>query len=155
MPYLIDGHNLIPKLGLCLDSMDDELELVAHLQEFSRLRRAPVEVYFDGAPAGQAGTRKLGAITAHFIRLGTTADSAIEARLAKMGKQARNWTVVSSDRRVANAARAVHAESLSSEEFAQEMSKVKALGAVKTKSEATLNPNEVEEWLRIFEHKKG
>lgn len=39
MPYLIDGHNLIPKLGLRLDSMDDEMELVAILQEYARLER--------------------------------------------------------------------------------------------------------------------
>lgn len=155
MPYLIDGHNLIPKLGLRLDSMDDEMQLVSRLQEFSRLRRAQVEVYFDGAPPGQAGTRKLGAITAHFVRLGSSADAAIEVRLAKMGKQAKNWTVVSSDHRVAAAARAVHAGEMSSEEFALEMSKAQALGAVKTKSEATLSPGEVDEWLQIFEHKKG
>lgn len=153
MPYLIDGHNLIPKLGLRLDSLDDEIELITRLQEFSRLRSAQVEVYFDGAPAGQAGTRKLGAINAHFIRLGATADSAIEARLAKLGKQARNWTVVSSDRRVANAARAVHAKSLSSEEFALEISKAQALQSVKTKNEATLSPEEVDEWLQFFDRK--
>ena len=28
MPYLIDGHNLIPKLGLRLDELDDEIELI-------------------------------------------------------------------------------------------------------------------------------
>ena len=51
MPYLIDGHNLIPKLGLRLDSVDDEMELVAILQEFARLERSQIEVYFDGAPS--------------------------------------------------------------------------------------------------------
>ena len=155
MPYLIDGHNLIPKLGLRLDSPDDEMELAARLQAFSRLRRAQVEVYFDGAPPGQAGTRKLGALTAHFIRLGASADAALEVRLAKLGKQAKNWTVVSSDGRVANAARAVHAGTMSSEEFALEMSKAQARGAVKTKNEAALSPGEVEEWLQFFEHKRG
>lgn len=155
MPYLIDGHNLIPKLGLRLDSLDDEMALVARLQEFSRLRRAQVEVYFDGAPPGHAGTRKLGTITAHFVRLGSIADAAIEARLARLGKQAKNWTVVSSDGRVSNAARAVHAGAMSSEEFALEMSKAKAQGAVITKSEAALSPDEVEEWLRFFDHKHG
>ncbi len=60
MPYLIDGHNLIPKLGLRLDLLDDELELLVRLQEFCRLRRAQVEVYFDGAPPGQVSTRKAG-----------------------------------------------------------------------------------------------
>ena len=43
MPYLIDGHNLIPKLGLRLDSLDDEEQLIPRLQEFCRLRRAQVE----------------------------------------------------------------------------------------------------------------
>ena len=65
MPYLIDGHNLIPKLGLRLDACDDELALVTRLQEFCRLRRAQVEVYFDGAPPGQPASRKFGAVTAH------------------------------------------------------------------------------------------
>ena len=55
MPYLIDGHNLIPKLGLRLDSIDDESELIAILQEFSRRERRQVEVFFDGAPAARAG----------------------------------------------------------------------------------------------------
>ena len=46
MPYLIDGHNLIPRLGLRLDSMDDEMELIAILQEFYRTERRQVEVFF-------------------------------------------------------------------------------------------------------------
>src|ERR671919_2983230 len=100
MPYLIDGHNLIPKLGLRLDSVDDEMELISILQEFCRLERRQVEVFFDGAPAPQAGTRKLGAVTAHFVRLGDTADNAIRNRLKNLGKGSKNWTVVSSDRQV-------------------------------------------------------
>jgi len=67
MPYLVDGHNLIPKAGLRLDAPDDEMELVRRLQEFCRLHRKQVEVYFDGAPAGQAGTRNLGAVKAIFV----------------------------------------------------------------------------------------
>ena len=89
MPYLIDGHNLIPKLGLHLDSVDDEMELITILQEFCRLERKQVEVFFDGAPTPHAGTRKLGAVTAHFVRLGTTADNAIRIRLKNLGKSAK------------------------------------------------------------------
>ena len=40
MPYLIDGHNLIPKLGLRLDLPDDEMQLIGILQEFCRLQTA-------------------------------------------------------------------------------------------------------------------
>ena len=124
MPYLIDGHNLIPKLGLHLDSPDDEQELVGILQEFSRLSRRDSEVYFDGAPAGQAGTKKFGLVTAHFVRLGSTADSAIKTRLKKLGRAARNWIVVSSDHDIQNAASASHAAVVSSEEFAGQLKRL-------------------------------
>src|SRR5690554_1297675 len=118
MPYLIDGHNLIPKLGLRLDSIDDEQELIALLQEFCRLEQRKVEVFFDGAPPQHAGTRKIGRVTAHFVRVGNTADDAIRSRLKRLGRGAKNWTVVSSDRQVQAEAGAVQAEIMSSEAFA-------------------------------------
>lgn len=155
MPYLIDGHNLIPKLGLRLDSPDDEQALLAHLQEFSRLRRTQVEVYFDGAPAGQTGMRKFGTVTAHFIRLGSSADAAIESRLAGMGRQARNWTVVSSDGRVQRAAQAVHARALASEDLAGEISRLRATAALASKKDPGLKPDDVAEWLELFGRKQG
>lgn len=154
MPYLIDGHNLIPKLGLRLDSLDDEMELVAILQEFARLNRREVEVYFDGAPAGHAGTYKLGAVKAHFIRLGQSADSAIRARLQNMGRAAKNWVVVSSDREVQSAARTAQAESLSSEDFAGLLNQPR-LSSSKADEERILSRSEVEEWIRVFTEEGG
>ena len=155
MPYLIDGHNLIPKLGLRLASMDDEEALISRLQEFCRLRRAQVEVFFDGAPPGQATTRRAGAVTAHFVHQESSADAAIEIQLARLGKAAKNWTVVSSDRRVQRAARAAHANVLSSEEFTREISRVQAMSTSLSKHEATIAPDEVDEWLDFFNQKKG
>ena len=152
MPYIVDGHNLIPMLGLRLDSVDDEMELIAILQEFCRLERKQVDVYFDGAPAAQAGTRKLGSVTAHFVRLGTTADDAIRKRLKKLGKTAKNWTVVSSDRQVQAEARGVYASIISSDSFAQQLRQVR-LSAPKTEVDRSLTPNEVEEWLKLFKRK--
>jgi predicted RNA-binding protein with PIN domain len=153
MPFLIDGHNLIPKLGLRLESIDDELELVSILQEFCRLERRQVEVYFDGAPALQAGTRKLGAVTAHFVSLTSNADSAIRKRLKKMGKAAKNWTVVTSDRQVQADARAAQAEVISSETFAGRLRQVKNSPRI-PKGERSLSTQEVDEWLKIFEERK-
>src|SRR5512140_533612 len=118
MPYLVDGHNLIPKLGLRLDSSDDEMQLVGILQDFARLLRRDAHVYFDGAPAGQAQTRRFGRVTAHFVRQGRSADDAIKAHLGRLGTAARNWIVISSDRVVQNEARAAHARVISSDEFA-------------------------------------
>ncbi|HJQ13362.1 MAG TPA: NYN domain-containing protein [Anaerolineales bacterium] len=152
MPYLIDGHNLIPKLGLRLDAIDDEMELIAILQEFCRMEQKQVEVFFDGAPAGQAGTRKLGAVTAHFVRLGNSADNAIRNRLKRLGKNARNWTVISSDRQVQTEARAVRAEVTSSDVFAALLKQARN-SAPKPNVEQTLSPREVEDWLKLFEER--
>ena len=151
MPYLIDGHNLIPKLGLRLDSIDDEMELVAILQEFCRTEQRQVEVFFDGAPAPQAGTRKVGTVTAHFVRLGTTADDAIRNRLKRLGKSAKNWTVVSSDRQVQAEAHAAHAEVISSDSFAGLLKQ--ARNSSKPKGDQSLSPKEVEDWLKLFEER--
>ncbi len=154
MPYLIDGHNLIPKAGLRLDSPDDEMELVAILREFARLNRREVEVYFDGAPIGQAGTRKLGTVRAHFVKLGQTADNAIRARLNKMGRDAKNWTVVSSDHEVQSAARVVRAQYITSEEFVK-MLKAAINSAPKASTDnKKISSQEVDEWLRIFRDKE-
>jgi len=153
VPYLIDGHNLIPKIGLRLDSVDDEMELIVVLQEFYRIERKQIEVYFDGAPTSQAGTRKLGAVNAHFIRLGTTADHAIRSRLKKLGKSAKNWIVVSSDRQVQAEARAAHAEVLSSESFAKMLEQARN-SAPKPTDERKLSQKEVDDWLNLFDGKR-
>ena len=153
MPYLIDGHNLIPKLGLRLDSPDDEMELVAILQEFSRLERRQVEVYFDGAPTPHAGTRKLGIVTAHFVPLGTTADNAIRKRVNKMGKSAKNWTVVSSDRQVQADARAAQGYITSSDAFAILLRQART-SSPKPAEDRKLSRQEVDDWLKLFEQRK-
>ncbi len=154
MPYLIDGHNLIPKVGLHLNSPDDEMELVAILKEFARLKRQQVEVYFDGAPIGQAGTRKLGTVRAHFVPLGQTADSAIRLRLKKMEKDAKNWIIVSSDHEVQSAARVVRAQIVTSDEFVK-MLRAATNSAPKANTEnKKLSAQEVDEWLKLFREKE-
>jgi predicted RNA-binding protein with PIN domain len=152
MHYLIDGHNLVPKLpGLSLATIDDELRLVELLQEYCRRSRNKVEVYFDNAPLGQAGTRKYGTVSAHFIPQGRTADDAIRLRLGKLGRAGRNWAVVSSDQRVQMDARAIHAQAIPSEKFAQELRAVLG-GSVQVEKSANsvLSSDEVAEWMDIF-----
>ncbi len=153
MPYLIDGHNLIPKLGLRLDSMDDEMELIAILQEYCRIERKQVEVYFDGAPTQQAGIRKHGSVTAHFVPLKSTADNAIRQRLKTMGKSARNWSVVSSDHRVQLEAREARAEIISSDVFASTLKQARN-SAPKPTDNRKLSSQEVDDWLKLFEQRR-
>lgn len=154
MKYIIDGHNLIGKMpDISLQQVDDELELIKRLKRFCmESGKHRIDVYFDGAPVGSANSLKDGPVTAHFVRSGSTADAAIEDRLARLGKSAREWTVVSSDRRVLNAAKAVHVNVNSSEQFATLL-----LGNKDAKPQDTLDleltQEEVEEWLKRFGRK--
>ena len=152
MPYIIDGHNLIPKIpGMSLQDIDDEIQLVNLLQEFCRIRRKQVEVYFDNAPPGSPGARNYGRVVARFVRQGRTADQAIQMKLKRLGGEARNWTVVSSDGEVQANARAVRAKILTAEVFAQQV--FEALGDTADsylEPESDLSPEEVEDWMQIF-----
>jgi predicted RNA-binding protein with PIN domain len=158
MRYLIDGHNLIPKIpGLSLEEVNDEQQLIELLQEFCRRsRRRPrsawLEVFFDQAPPGQAGTRRYGLVTAHFVRQDSTADQAIMERLKRLGKQARNYTVVSSDHQVQKAARELRAGVLSSDAFAALLGSGagKKDAAQEKRLEVKIDPQEVKEWLDLF-----
>jgi predicted RNA-binding protein with PIN domain len=151
MPFLIDGHNLIPKLGLSLSSFDDELELLERLNEFSRLsRKGQLEVYFDNALPGTPESRRNGQITAHFVRKPLIADEAIRLRLRKLGKAAKNWSVVSSDHRVQAEARASGAKVISSDEFAATVIDTLRSGPPPAGKQSTLTDRELEDWLALF-----
>ena len=157
MPYLIDGHNLIPKVpGLQLGSADDEMQLVELLQEFCRLSRKQVEVYFDQAAPGQSGKRALGTVSVYFVAAGRTADQAINQRLEKLGRSARNWVVVSSDRSVQISARHAGAQVLASEAFARLLGETLSQAGSKAsdKTGSDLSPEEVEEWLALFKSRR-
>jgi predicted RNA-binding protein with PIN domain len=158
MRYVVDGHNLIPKVGLNLASVDDELDLLRLLQQFSRTSRATVEVFFDGAPPGQAGTRRQGTVVAHFVRAGTTADGAIRVWLQERRQAARYWTVVSSDREVQQAARSAGAKAIPAEAFArllqdEERKRRQTSKRASGKDHGALSDEEIEEWLDLFGNK--
>ena len=98
---VIDGHNLIPKIpGVNLQDAEDENKLIEMLNEYCRLSRNQVEVFFDGAPAPANPSRKSGLVHAHFIRIGLTADDAIIDFVRRQHSPNHLLTVVSSDHRV-------------------------------------------------------
>ncbi len=153
MPYLIDGHNLIPRIhGLSLKDMDDESALIVILGRFAARQGTRIEVYFDQAPPGQSGSRSFGGVKAHFIRQGKTADQAIIARLSQMGSQAKNWTVVTSDREIQVEARSSHSKVMQSAEFARLLqSKDSAAAESGEKDHAPpVDSEDVDYWLAQF-----
>ena len=156
MPYLVDGHNLIPKIpGLSLQQDDDEARLIDLLNDFCRSQRKEVEVYFDKAPPGQARAQKMGRVTARFVPQGRTADAAIRDRLGQLGGEARNWIVVSSDRAVQTFARQARAQIMGSPEFARLVFQYQGNADAPRQVDRALNREEIEDWLRIFRAGKG
>jgi predicted RNA-binding protein with PIN domain len=153
MPYLIDGHNLIPKIpGLNLQALDDEEQLIQLLQEYCRRERKQVEVFFDNAPSGGVRARTFGLVTARFVRQGSTADQAIRDRLTRLGRLARNWTVVSSDLAVQDSARSARARPMPSETVARLLATKLDERSVDQgeNAQAGVGGDDVEDWLRLF-----
>jgi predicted RNA-binding protein with PIN domain len=159
MNYIIDGHNLISQIpGLDLRMFDDEQRLVELLIPFCQPGRHKVEVYFDKAPVGQAGVTNHGRVRAHFVPQRSSADDAIRKRLKSLGRSAKTWAVVSSDRSVQVAAREAHAQVLSSAEFSSLLqtrpSDVSLQpGHLNPAHNEPLTQAEVEEWETIFKAK--
>jgi uncharacterized protein len=153
MPYLIDGHNLIPHIpGINLAMADDEERLIRLLQIFAGKARTKITIFFDGAPPGEARTARFGPVTAIFIRQGSSADQGIATFLHKLGKRARTWWVVSSDRQVQAYARSAGAQVLTASEFATRLAVSGSPPAepAPEKPDARLTDQELAEWLTLF-----
>ena len=153
MPIIVDGHNLIPKIpGLNLSDVDDEIKLIKVLQDYCRLRRVEIECYFDKAPQGHPRLQRYGQVTAKFARPGKTADEEIKERLTRLGRGAREWSVVSSDASIQTAARAARARIIPSDVFSREIDAVLLQEtSLKGKSdEMAITSEELEMWLKAF-----
>ncbi len=154
MNLIIDGHNLVPFLpGMALSDVDDEMKLIQLLVEYSRMQRAKIDVFFDQAAQGYHGSRSFGAVTAHFVRRGQTADDAIRALLNRIGRQVTNYQVVTNDRMVIAAVKSVHAGHISSAGFANQLLRVREQDSVSEDVESSLNEQEIAEWEAMFKQK--
>ncbi len=155
MPYLIDGHNLIPALGLRLDDPNDEAQLIALLRRFTARTGKPVTVYFDRRAPGASQPPDAGGLTIRFISRPATADSAIRRHLARLRAQAPNWTVVTSDREVQSQARLAGAGVLSAPAFARRMQATGQAGPAGEKPEVRLTEAELIELEREFTRRRS
>ncbi len=122
MPYLIDGHNLIAHLpDLRLSEPNDEAELVRRLLLFCQRTRGKAVVYFDRGQPGCGRPAPRGGLTVRFVTPPRTADQAIQAHLSRLGKEARSWTVVTSDAEVRAAAARAGARLMTCGEFSRRL----------------------------------
>lgn len=145
MPLIIDGHNLIGKTpGLSLQDPDDEAQLVVRLSRHGRRLRKQMLVVFDGAGSRGEGLTGSSWVKAQFAA--GNADDAIVSRLRKLSDRA-NYTVVTSDRDLAQRVERLGARVQSSEAFSREM---QASEAGLEREESDVSPEEIAEWLEMF-----
>ncbi len=150
MPYLIDGHNLIgAHPAISLDDPEDELRLVQALQAFAGREGRSIWVYFDAAGPASPKSFRAGRVQARFVTPPRTADDAICEHLRRLGREASNWTVVSSDQQVSQTARQAGARALSSQEFIRRLAEADD-EQPEEKPAANLTAEELETWQRLF-----
>lgn len=151
MPFLIDGHNLIPKMGIDLAEENDERMLVELLQNFARItRKTQIEIFFDHKAANYNTPKFASSLKIHFVKKPKIADDAILDRLRSLRTQAKNWTVVSSDQYVQRGAKSLGATVLSSEEFARVVREGIASYPEAGAPDTLLSEVEVDEWVEFF-----
>jgi predicted RNA-binding protein with PIN domain len=153
MPYLIDGHNLIGSmLDIQLDDPEDEIQLIRRLSEFLKTTRKSGTVYFDQRSQASHRKYKSGRLKIEFITPPDTADIAIQNRLRQLKGEARNYTVISSDHEVMQAARNAGSKVLDSRAFAQQLESSPIIRDENEKPEGNLTPEDLQFWQQIFKN---
>lgn len=154
MPLLIDGHNLIAQMtGLHLSDVDDEAQLVMLLRRYAAMKRGrTITVVFDRGVYGHPQHLDGYGVTCIFARSPQDADAQLIRRIAAIPNP-REWTVITADRQVAQAAAARGVRVIDSRTFAQTLTNLARpprRRADPEKPEHTPGQSEVEEWLRLF-----
>jgi predicted RNA-binding protein with PIN domain len=149
MPFLIDGHNVISAMpAIELTDPHDEAKLVLKLRSWAARTRRKATIVFDGGlPGGYSRSLSGGGLEVVFAaRSHTNADNIIKERLRHL-PDASNWTVVSSDHEVRDAARRVGARTLTAQAFVKRIGRGPRLKLSKPEE---ASDEEVAAWLEVF-----
>jgi len=142
MPILLDGNNLLHRLPKASRSRAEVRRLVL---ESTRHEKALVAVVFDGPPpADGVPMESLGKVTVLYSAP-KSADDVIISRLPE-GPAARNWVVVTDDRKLAMRARnrGAHVRSL------REWRSRRPQQHRRQRVESKLSSHELDDWERFF-----
>jgi predicted RNA-binding protein with PIN domain len=152
VPYLIDGHNLIAQMPeLALSDPDDEVKLVMRLRQYSARKKQKITVVFDhGIPGGWSRELSTGPVKVVFAGSHSNADKVILERIREAARPT-EIKLVSSDGELQRAAEARRVEVITSQEFAQMLSKPPpSKPRPNPREDVRLSKDEVREWMRLF-----
>ncbi len=155
MPVIIDGHNLLHSIQQTGEDSEpiSGIQLCRILSGYLKLIDENGEIVFDGTgPRDKSGFDNISNLEVFFAGLGSDADTVIEDKI-KVSTAPRRLTVVSSDRRLRDTARARKATAVKSEIFWNNLRK--QLSRKKTFKEPTakrrgLTESETKQWLEFF-----
>lgn len=153
MPYLIDGHNLISHLPtISLDDPHDEAKLVLRLRGFAARRRKKVFVIFDeGLPGGESHMSTFSVKVVFASSSRTNADNVMRERIREIPDPS-NWTVVSSDNEVLDAARERGMRPLPCLEFAKQLRRPQKKRPERgSEVHVSVPSSEIEAWMSAFD----
>lgn len=155
MHWLIDGHNLIGRMpNLQLDDPHDEEKLLQYLRQYRARTGHPITVVFDSGYGHRSGqTKKQGGITVQFAPSGKTADQILMRRIRRI-KNPQAYMIVTSDRAVQQVASHYNVRVLSSAEFSRQLLSSPAAKDQADGSEVNLSPDEIDDWLDLFNQSK-
>ena len=152
---IIDGHNLlhsIVKISEEAESIND-VQLCWIISRYLRAIRKQGEIIFDGTgPRDKSQFDNIANLEVLFAGLGSDADTVIENKI-KASTAPKRLSIVSSDRRLRDAARARKATSIKSEVFWDNLHKqLKRKKPVKEPEakRTGLSESETKQWLEFF-----
>ena len=152
---IIDGYNLL----WSVQNVEGDFESISDVQlcrivgKYLKSIGESGDIIFDGiGPPDKSGFDNISKLEVSFTGLATDADTVIEDKI-RANTAPRRLTVVSSDRRLRDAARARRATSIKSEIFwgnvRKQLSRKRAINEPAAKRQG-LSESETEEWLKFF-----
>jgi len=155
MPIIIDGYNLLWSIQKTSEEFEpiSDVGLCRILGRYLNQIGEKGEIVFDGTgPRDKSGFDNISKLEVFFAGLATDADSVIEDKI-KANTAPKRLTIVSSDRRLRDAARARKATVVKSDVFWNDVRKL--LRRKRTPREPAakrlgLSKSETEQWLKFF-----
>ena len=152
---IIDGYNLlwsVQETGEGPEPISD-VQLCRITGRFLKLTGENGEIVFDGiGPPDKSGFDNISNLEVFFSGLATDADTVIENKI-KANTEPKRLKVVSSDRRLRDAARARKAISIKSQDFWNNVQKQlsrKRASKEPAAKQLGLSKSETEQWLKFF-----
>jgi predicted RNA-binding protein with PIN domain len=150
---IIDGWNVCWKFPEMTDLIPDHLEKVrerfnSYIRDYFLGKKVTYKIFYDGQPLNlpKPNNRNSNVI---FSTNPQKADDLIVSFLEKQDRQ-KNWTVITSDRALAQKVKDLGASIISSEEF---IAKLKKKKAVRVNDDLQMKKDDISYWLRKFKNR--